>query len=77
MKVKELVEKLLQQDQEAEVITQSGNFELHGALVSVDSIIVLNEAKQTEKTFYDAFDHESYSKTVWLVSGGSQNAIWI
>lgn len=77
MKVKDLVKRLLEVDQEAEVITQSGNFELHGALVPVEGIIVVDTAKKVKKTFRDAFDGESFEKEVWQTIGGTEIVVWI
>ena len=77
MKVKELIRRLLEEDPEAEVLTSSDNFELHGALVPIQSIMSSKEAKKIKKIFFDAFDHEPYNKEVWELRNGSESVVWL
>lgn len=76
MKVKELVEQLLKEDQEATVVKTSDNFELNHAIVEVQTIGVY-KGNKVNKSFYDAFDGESYNKDVWELFSGNENVVKI
>lgn len=76
MKVKELVEQLLKEDQEATVVKTSSNFELNGATVEVKSINACKATKAREG-FRDAFDGGSYSTEVWNLFSGNENVVKI
>jgi hypothetical protein len=77
MKVKELIEKLLKEDQEATVVKTSDNFELNGATVEVNGFYSTTATK-VKRNFRDAFDGESYDSDVWsLLSNGDTKIIKI
>ena len=75
MKVKDLIEKLLELDPEAEVITQSTNFELRGAEVELSRVHQYDTGKKETRTFRDAFDYEEYEKEVYSVFGGDMRVV--
>lgn len=77
MKVKDVIKKLQECDSEAEVITCSSSFELHGADVSVTMIHQYDTGNKTERTFFDAFDHEYYEKEVYSITGGTEKVVYI
>ena len=77
MKVKDLVKKLLELDQDATVVKNSDNFELKGAIIEVYYIPQYDTGKRKIGTFIDAFDNESYDKEVFELFGGSEKIVKI
>jgi hypothetical protein len=77
MLVKDLIEKLKEQDPNAEVIVKSSNFELCGAYVPLDYISISNTGLKKKETFRDAFDGCAYSTEVWKLSGGAESIVII
>lgn len=76
MIVKELIEKLQQYPEDAEVITTSSNFELNYSLVPVISVYAC-KLKKVKKTFIDAFDYLEYEKTVYVPDESGETCVKI
>lgn len=77
MKVKDLIEKLKECDQNATVIVTSSNYELRGARVEASGPHQYNEGIRKVETFTDDFDYEDYSKEVWSIVGGKEPVVVI
>lgn len=77
MKVKELIQKLLALNPEAEVIAASPNFELEGVLIAVSSVRQLDQGSKKMETFRDAFDGGTYEAETWSTIGGDLPVVTI
>ena len=75
MKVKDLIEKLQEFNQEADVILPSSNFELKGYKVSLSSTHQYDNGSKEIKTFRDAFDGGTYHKETYSIIGGNSPVV--
>ena len=64
MKVKEAIELLQKENPDAELVIESGDYELKGEIVSVENFISFN-SYSSSKSFTDSFDDARYNKIVW------------
>ena len=77
MKVKDMIEHLQKLNPESEVVLTSNNFELTGALVSLNSVHQYDTGSKEKRRFRDAFDGTEYEEEVYSTRGGSLPVVFL
>jgi hypothetical protein len=77
MKVKDLMDKLKGFDLEATVLVNSSNFEVGFEDIEARYAHQYDTGEKSLKGCFDAFDGESYNKTVWSTVGGNEKVVKI
>lgn len=72
-KIKEL-EKIFKENGEMTLVSRSDNYELRGAFVDNEGAAQIKKMKRVEKTFFDDFDNEPYSKSVYEEVSDEENS---
>lgn len=77
MTAKDMIEQLQKLNPESEVVLTSNNFELNGALVSLNSVHQYDTGSKEKRRFRDDFDGTEYEEEVFSTRGGNSPVVFL